>query len=52
MWDTSTGWGLSVEHVCGCRCDHRHIGGVEGATQVPMDVEYGSLDFSVTQVGA
>lgn len=29
----------------------RHLGGVEGSTQVPVDVEYGSLDFSITQVG-
>ncbi|KXZ56482.1 hypothetical protein GPECTOR_1g431 [Gonium pectorale] len=27
-----------------------HLGGVEGSTQVPLDVEYGSLDFSVVQL--
>ncbi|PNW77284.1 hypothetical protein CHLRE_10g429850v5 [Chlamydomonas reinhardtii] len=27
-----------------------HLGGVEGSTQVPVDVEYGSLDFSITQL--
>ncbi|KAG2422945.1 hypothetical protein HYH02_015381 [Chlamydomonas schloesseri] len=27
-----------------------HLGGMEGSTQVPVDVEYGSLDFSVTQL--
>ncbi|GFR41325.1 hypothetical protein Agub_g2009 [Astrephomene gubernaculifera] len=27
-----------------------HLGGGEGSTQVPVDVEYGSLDFSVVQL--
>ncbi|PNH00373.1 hypothetical protein TSOC_013806 [Tetrabaena socialis] len=27
-----------------------HLGGAEGSLQVPVDVEYGSLDLSVTQL--